>query len=80
MGMATGIEHDLSNFVDSLRRTGHRGHIILGVNADISKSRLDYLEKRGATPKFIEFSNGTFEPSFKQEDIKRTSLMNCLCL
>jgi hypothetical protein len=69
MGMATGLSHDdMSKFINTLRNTGYRGHIILGVNADADESLIAFMEKKGATPKFITFSNCTYEPFYKPED------------
>jgi hypothetical protein len=69
MGMATGLTRGtLSPFINSLRNTGYRGHIFLGLKADVDKSLLAYLARKGVTPKFIKFSNCTYEPLFKPED------------
>jgi hypothetical protein len=68
MGMATGLDiDDYRKFVGSLRKTGYEGNIILGVNADTSKTILEYLSKRDVTTKFITYSACTFEPFYKTE-------------
>lgn len=69
MGMATGFtKQDMTRFVGSLRKTGYRGHIIIGVNADVDQSILEYFEKRDVTPKFIKYTDCTFEPFYKTEE------------
>ena len=68
MGMATGLHMvDLIIFVGSLRKTGYRGHIILGVNEDVDKSVLNYFMLRNVTAVSIRYSPCTFEPFYKTE-------------
>ncbi|KAI2502662.1 hypothetical protein MHU86_11787 [Fragilaria crotonensis] len=69
MGMATGFSRNtMSQFVNSLRNTGYRGHIILGVKADVDKSLLAYMARKGVIAKLINFSNCTYEPFYKPKD------------
>jgi hypothetical protein len=75
MGMATGLSHDeMTQFINTLRNTGYRGHIILGVNADADESLIAFMKRKGATPKLIKFSKCAYEPFYKpgDEEIKRS--------
>jgi hypothetical protein len=57
MGMATGLHMvDVIIFVGSLRKTGYRGHIILGVDEDVDEEVLNYFKLRNVTPVFIKYS------------------------
>jgi len=61
MGMASG--YDLSvykRFVGSLRKTGYKGHIILGVAPNVQKNVLDYFERRNVTAKIMKWDNCTY--------------------
>jgi hypothetical protein len=54
IGIATGYFFDVyQSFVGSLRKTGYKGHIILGVSPDIQPYIEEYLTKRKVTIKKI---------------------------
>lgn len=68
MGMASG--YDLSvyeRFVGTLRKTGYKGHIILGVSPDVSQSILDYFNYRNVIPKPLPLVNCSYAPHNKNE-------------
>jgi hypothetical protein len=68
MGMALGLsEDDLKRFVESLRATGYKGHIILGLKSNVDKNILNYMKRNRVTPKKLIFSNCTFEPFYTNE-------------
>lgn len=61
MGMATGYKiGDYKRYVGSLRRTGYRGHIILGLNPDTKPAILEYLKSRQVTVKLLQWVNCTY--------------------
>jgi hypothetical protein len=71
MGMALGLsEYDLRRFVGSLRVSGYKGHIILGVQSNVDKGVLNYLKRNRVTAKKLKFSNCTFEPLYNDETLK----------
>ena len=64
MGMATGYDLPVfERFVGSLRKTGYRGHIILGVAPDVSPDILAYFRYRQVTPKLLHWQNCTYSSS-----------------
>ena len=64
MGMAVGYGLDVyKRFVGSLRKTGYRGHIILGVSPDVKPEVLDYFKTRNVTPKILQFVKCTYSKS-----------------
>jgi hypothetical protein len=63
VGMATGYgPQTYQRFVGSLRKSGFKGHIILGVAPDVSEQQLRYFRYRNVTPKIIKWVNCTYEP------------------
>jgi len=66
MGVASGYDLDVyQRFVGSLRKTGYKGHIILGVAPDVSKTVLKYFEYRQVTPKILKWINCTYATNSK---------------
>lgn len=62
MGMATGYGLDVyQRFVGSLRKSGFKGNIILGVAPDVSPRVLAYFKYRGVTPKLLKWVNCTYQ-------------------
>lgn len=53
-------------FVGSLRATGYKGHIVLGVSEDTGQDVLDYLHAQGVTVKLLHRVNCThgYNPRF----------------
>ena len=47
-------------FIGSLRKSGFRGHIILGVAENVSPDVLAYMRSQGATPKVLAKADCTF--------------------
>lgn len=76
MGMATG--YDLSvykRFVGSLRKTGYKGHIILGVSPDVHATILEYFLHRNVTVKFIRSGECTYKkPASEKDDIFKKTI------
>ncbi|GKY97194.1 hypothetical protein MPSEU_000677800 [Mayamaea pseudoterrestris] len=70
MGMATGYDLRIyQQFVGTLRKTGYKGHIILGVSPDVSPEILAYFEYRNVTPKLLQYVNCTYSiPARTGED------------
>lgn len=69
MGMASGYDIDVYHrFVGSLRKTGFKGHIILGVAPDVSERILRYFRYRNVTPKILSFVNCTYEDFSEGQD------------
>jgi hypothetical protein len=77
MGVASGYSLPVyQRFVGSLRRTGYKGHIILGVSPDVDPAVLAYFRYRQVTPKILSWVNCTYENAHEDEktDIfKRTT-------
>jgi hypothetical protein len=75
MGMASGYTLEVyQRFVGSLRKTGYKGHIILGVAPDVSQEILDYFAWRGVTPKILQWVNCTYANDSNNNDIfKKTT-------
>jgi hypothetical protein len=70
MGMATGYPLSVyQRFVGTLRKTGYKGRIILGVAPDVSPDILDYFQARNVTPKILHWSNCTYRKIESKEDI-----------
>lgn len=77
MGMATGYDLQVyKRFVGSLRKSGFKGHIILGVSPNVSQEILDYFAHRKVTPKILKMLPCTFrnntECAVPYLDIKTT--------
>jgi hypothetical protein len=69
MGMATGLGLNvLTIFVGSLRKTGYRGHIIIGVDEDVDEEVLHYFKLRNVTPIRLKYTNCTFDPFYKTKE------------
>jgi len=61
MGLASGYQLDVyEQFVGSLRKSGFKGHIILGVAPDVPAKVLEYFQYRDVTPKIMEWVNCTY--------------------
>jgi hypothetical protein len=76
MGMASGYNLGIyKRFVGSLRKSGFKGHIILGVAPDVASNVLDYFEYRGVTPKILKWVNCTYasDGQEKLDIFKRTT-------
>jgi hypothetical protein len=70
MGMAVGYDLKVyERFVGSLRKTGYKGHIILGVAPDVSRNVLKYLRYRNVTVKVMKWVNCTYGDDSKENDI-----------
>eukprot|EP00977_Amphora_coffeiformis_P004531 scaffold978_cov164-Amphora_coffeaeformis.AAC.2 len=75
MGMATGYGLGIyQRFVGSLRKSGFKGNIILGVAPDVPQYVLDYFEKRGVTAKILKWVDCTYrtDESDKVDIFKKT--------
>jgi len=55
--------------VGSLRKTGYKGHIILGVAPDISESTLQYLRYRNVTTKVLKWVDCTYDVNLGKSDL-----------
>ena len=65
IGLAVGYNLPLlERFVGSLRQTGYRGHIILGVGPDVSASVLNYLSSQSVQVQRLEWT--TCQYPYKQ--------------
>jgi hypothetical protein len=75
MGMASGYDLDVYQiFVGSLRRSGYKGHIILGVAPDVDPKVLEYFKYRNVTAKVQKWVDCTYKDNDKKEDIfKKTT-------
>ena len=61
MGMATGYDlYTFHQFVGTLRKSGFKGNIILGVEPTVSKEILAYFKLRNVTPKIMKWVNCTY--------------------
>jgi hypothetical protein len=61
MGMASGYDMKVyGRFVGSLRKSGYKGHIILGVAPDVSPKVLRYFRYRNVTAKVMQWVNCTY--------------------
>jgi len=75
MGMATGYGLGIyQRFVGSLRKSGFKGNIILGVAPDVPQDVLNYFEKRGVTAKILKWVDCTYrtDENDKGDIFKRT--------
>jgi hypothetical protein len=75
MGMASGYSLAVyQRLVGSLRKSGFKGNIILGVAPDVPKDVLKYFEWRGVTPKILQWVNCTYRDESRKNDIfKKTT-------
>jgi hypothetical protein len=70
LGMASGYDLRVyTQFVGSLRNSGYKGHVILGVAPDVSQEVLDYFESRNVVPKIQQWVNCSYSDANKQNDI-----------
>ena len=70
MGMASGYHlRTYQSFVGSLRKSGYKGHIILGVAPDVPSDVLRYLAYRNVTVKVMRWVNCTYLDVSKKDDI-----------
>jgi hypothetical protein len=70
MGMAVGYKlYVFQEFVGSLRKSGYKGHIILGVEPDVPKEVLKYFRYRNVTPKVMRWVNCTYRDDTRKNDI-----------
>eukprot|EP00538_Stauroneis_constricta_P004784 CAMPEP_0119547858 /NCGR_PEP_ID=MMETSP1352-20130426/1892_1 /TAXON_ID=265584 /ORGANISM="Stauroneis constricta, Strain CCMP1120" /LENGTH=442 /DNA_ID=CAMNT_0007592919 /DNA_START=325 /DNA_END=1650 /DNA_ORIENTATION=- len=61
MGLASGYDlKTYMGFVGGLRKSGFKGHIILGVAPDVSPEILEYFKYRQVTPKILKWVNCTY--------------------
>lgn len=61
IGMATGYHlQTYQQFVGSLRNSGYKGHIILGVSPDVPEIVLNYFQARNVTPKKMKWVDCTY--------------------
>jgi hypothetical protein len=66
MGMATGLSlESYQSFVGTLRKSGFKGHIILGVAPDVPNNILRYLAYRNVTVKKLIWVSCTYESDEK---------------
>ena len=76
MGMATGYSLGIyQRFVGSLRKSGFRGNIILGVAPDVSPDVLEYFRQRNVIPKKLKWVDCTYKTSAedKADIFKKTT-------
>jgi hypothetical protein len=67
-GMATGYDlPTYQRFVGSLRKSGYKGNIILGVAPDVSEEVLRYFRYRNVTPKIMKWVNCTYASGGNEE-------------
>lgn len=71
MGMATGYDIEVyEQFVGTLRKTGYKGRIILGVSPDVPPEVLKYFRYRNVTPKILQYVNCTYSvPQDTEEEL-----------
>lgn len=70
MGMASGYDMNVyQRFVGTLRKSGFKGKIILGVAPDVSQEVLDYFKIRDVTPKILHWANCTYRKIESKKDI-----------
>ena len=75
MGMASGYDLDVyQRFVGSLRKSGFKGHIFLGVAPDVDSRVLEYFKYRNVVPKIQKWVNCTYtkDESKKNDIFKKT--------
>jgi len=76
MGVATGYGIDVyERFVGTLRKSGFKGHIILGVAPDVDEGILKYFRYRNVTAKIMKWTDCTYKkPENHKNDIfKKTT-------
>ena len=62
MALASGYDITVYHrFVGSLRKTGYKGHIILGVAPDVPKDIVDYLRSRNVMYKRLRWVNCSYD-------------------
>lgn len=72
MGMASGYDLPVyGRFVGSLRKSGYKGHIFLGVAPDVPPAVLSYFRARNVTPMIQEWVNCTYAETNKDDDKKK---------
>jgi hypothetical protein len=70
MGMASGYDLDVyQRFVGSLRKSGYKGHIILGVAPNVNPNVLEYFSYRNVTAKVQKWVDCTYKDDSKKNDI-----------
>ena len=73
IALASGYKVDTyRRFVGSLRKTGYKGHIILGVAPDIDKDSMDYLDSRNVQYHKLKWVNCTYGANEKESIFQHT--------
>lgn len=78
MGMATGYNlATFHQFVGTLRKSGFKGNIILGVEPTVSNEILEYFKYRNVTPKIMKWVNCTYSLATQKTDSHAIERRTC---